>query len=202
MIAICDHNASENVAAVRTAAAKLGLAVIGGMEITSREEVHVLGLFPEDDALAAAQEVVYRHLAGCNDPETFGDQWVMTAQDELVTSNHRLLIGATDLTLADVVWTIHEFCGIAIAAHVDRPSFSVVSQLGFIPSGLGLDGVEVSAWSAPSPPTDLSVICCSDAHRPEEIGTRCTRFLMETATVSEVGSALRQIGDRRILKRP
>jgi len=201
VIGICDHNSAENVAAVRTAAAPIGLAVIGGMEITSREEVHVLGLFPEDGALAAAQNVVYEHLAGCNDPETFGDQLVMNAQDELITSNHRLLIGATDLTLADVVQTIHEFGGIAIAAHVDRPSFSVVSQLGFIPQGLGLDGVEVSSWSASSLSTDLSVICCSDAHRSSEIGTRCTRFLMKAPTVSEIGMALRQIGDRRILKR-
>lgn len=199
VIAICDHNSAENVTAVRTAARPIGLAVIGGMEITSQEEVHVLGLFPEDSSLAAAQDVVYEHLAGENDPNMFGEQLVMNEQDEVIKSNHKLLIGATDLTLEDVVQTIHEFGGLAIAAHVDRPSFSVVSQLGFIPQGLGLDGIEVSSWSALSSPGDLPVICSSDAHRSGEIGTRCTRFLMKAPTVSEIGMALRQIDDRRIL---
>jgi len=199
VIAICDHNSAENVSAVRTAARPIGLAVIGGMEITSQEEVHVLGLFPEDGSLAAAQDVVYEHLAGENDPNTFGEQLVMNEQDEVIKSNRKLLIGATDLTLEDVVQTIHEFGGLAIASHVNRPSFSVVSQLGFIPQGLGLDGIEVSSWSALPSPGDFPVICSSDAHWSGEIGTRCTRFLMKAPTVPEIGMALKRIDDRRIL---
>lgn len=141
MIAICDHNSAENVQAVIRAAEKVGLAVIGGMEITSREEVHVLGLFQEDLLLNAVQDVIYDNLQGENDPGIFGEQLVMDGQDRVIRRNRRLLIGATNLSLDEVVRIIHEFNGLAIASHVDRPSFSVLSQLGFIPEDLQLDGV-------------------------------------------------------------
>lgn len=200
LIAVCDHNSAENVEAVSRAAQRLGLAVIGGMEITSREEVHVLGLFDDACRLTAAQEVVYGHLPGENDPDTFGEQLVTDEHDRVVGRNPRLLIGATDLTLDDVVRTIHELGGIAIASHVDRPSFSVLSQLGFIPEGLGLDGVEVCSERVPSIPEGLSVVRSSDAHRPEEIGARSTLFLVERPAAAEIGLALARTEGRRILE--
>ena len=199
VIAVCDHNSAENVEAVSLAGQKAGLAVIGGMEITSREEVHVLGLFGEKRLLSAAQDVVYDNLPGENDPDTFGEQLVTDEHDKVIGHNRRLLIGATDLTLDDVVRTIHEFDGIAIASHVDRPSFSVLSQLGFIPDGLGLDGVEVCSENVPGIPEGLAVVNSSDAHRPADIGARRTRFLIERPTLPEIGLALRQVKGRRIL---
>ena len=199
LIALCDHNSAENVGAASRAGGPVGLAVIGGMEITSREEVHVLGLFEEDRPLQAVQGVVYDHLPGENDPDAFGEQLVMDEWDNVIARNRRLLIGATDLTLAEIVRTVHAFGGIAIASHVDRPSFSVLSQLGFIPRDLELDGVEVVATRPPEVPQDLPVISSSDAHRPEEIGARQTCFLVEEATAKEIGMALKRIGGRRIL---
>ncbi len=199
VIAICDHNSAENALATRRAAEKVGLTVIGGMEITTQEEVHMLGLFADDSSLTAVQNLVYAHLPGENEPEIFGEQLVMDDEDRVIDCHRRLLIGATDLTLDEVVQTIHNFGGIAIASHVDRPSFSVTSQLGFIPDGLGLDGIEVSSWSALPLPGDLPVICSSDAHRPGQIGTRCTRFLIDDPTIAEIGMALKRINDRRIL---
>ena len=198
VIAICDHNSAENAVAVRSAARRVGVAVISGMEITSREEVHVLGLFPEDRGLAEAQKAVYEHLPGKNDPDAFGEQLVMDEQDRVIGHNRRLLIGATDLTLEEVVQTIHEFGGIAIASHVNRPSFSVTSQLGFIPETLGLDGVETCSEREMSVGS-LPMIFSSDAHRPKEIGTAYTRFLIEDTTVPEIGLALKQVNGRRIL---
>jgi len=199
LIAICDHNSAENVEAASHAAERVGLTVIGGMEITSREEVHVLGLFQEDRLLSAAQEAVYENLPGENDPSFFGEQLVMNAQDEVIRHNGKLLIGATDLALDEVVRLVHEFAGLAIASHVDRPSFSLISQLGFIPEGLGLDGVEVCSGNAPPLPEDLPLISSSDAHRPSEIGARRTRFLVEKPAAAEIGLALRRKAGRRIV---
>ena len=199
LIAVCDHNSAENVEATARAAEDTGLAVIGGMEISSREEVHVLGIFQDDLSLRSAQEVVYENLSGRNDPEIFGEQLVMNERDEVVRHNNRLLIGATALPLEEVVRTIHRFGGLAIAAHVDRPSFSIISQLGFIPAGLGLDAVEVCSDELPAMREDLAVIRSSDAHRPEEIGSRYTSFLVESPTTLEIGMALRRVEGRRTL---
>jgi len=201
MIAICDHNSAENVAAVHHAGREVGLAVIGGMEITSREEAHVLGIFQEEHDLQAVQDVIYENLPGENDSDAFGEQLVMDEQDNVISQNQKLLIGATDLGLEQVVHTIHEFGGLAIASHVDRPSFSILSQLGFIPDGLGLDATEVCSEAVVPSPGDLRAISSSDAHRLDEIGTRHTRFLIETATVPEIGMALKGTEGRTVLSR-
>jgi PHP family Zn ribbon phosphoesterase len=200
VIGICDHNTAENAEAVIRAAEDTGLAVIGGMEISSREEVHVLGLFGDVAGLRSAQGVVYENLVGENDPDAFGEQLIMNERGEVVGRSDRLLLGATDLPVHEVVRTIHRLGGVAIAAHVDRPSFSIVSQLGFIPMGLGLDGVEVCAEHRPPYLGEgLPVVRSSDAHRPQEIGSRYTRFLLERPTASEIGLALRGIRGRRIV---
>jgi len=159
----------------------------------------VLGLFKDDRALQSAQEVVYENLRGENEPQVFGEQLVMNERDEVVRHNGRLLIGATGLSVEEVVQTIHRLGGLAIAAHVDRPRFSLLSQLGFVPAGLDLDAVEVCAEAPPAVPKDLAVVRSSDAHRPEEIGARYTRFLVERPTASEIGMALRRIEGRRVL---
>jgi len=199
VIAVCDHNSAENVKAAKAAAENTGLAVLGGIEICTREEVHVLGIFEDDHAIGSVQDVVYENLNGENDPETFGEQLVMNERGEVVGRNKRLLIGATSLSITEVVRIIHDRGGIAIASHVDRPSFSVISQLGFIPADLGLDGAEVCSDALPDLPKELAVIRSSDAHRPEEIGKRHTRFLLEKPMVAEIKMALHRIDGRRIL---
>lgn len=199
IIGICDHLCADNVRAVCQAARESGLAVIGGMEITSREEVHVLGLFEDPQDLDAVQDVVYDNLPGKNDPATFGEQLVMTAEDSVIRHNHRLLIGATELKLSDVVRLIHDCRGLAIASHVDRPSFSVLSQLGFIPDSLALDGVEVVQRIPAGLPEGLPVVRSSDAHRLSEIGARHTRILVESGTATEIGMALKGLNGRRVV---
>ncbi|MBN1934335.1 MAG: PHP domain-containing protein, partial [Anaerolineae bacterium] len=52
-IAITDHNCAANVSAVIEAARDSGLIVLPGMEVQSREEVHLLCLF---DALSQVQQ--------------------------------------------------------------------------------------------------------------------------------------------------
>jgi hypothetical protein len=163
--------------------------------------VHVLGLFEQDSLLCRMQQLVYDNLPGENDPDTFGEQLVMDDCDRVVGRNQRLLIGATRLTLQEVVRAIHEFDGLAIAAHVDRPSFSVLSQLGFIPEGLGLDGVEVCSNETPAACAGMPAIFSSDGHRPEEIGARHTSFQMERPTAGEIRLALKGLEGRGILAR-
>ena len=45
LIAVTDHNSAENVAAVIEAAEGTGLTVLPGMEVQTREEVHLTCLF-------------------------------------------------------------------------------------------------------------------------------------------------------------
>ena len=96
--------------------------------------------------------------------------------------------------------------GIAIAAHVDRPMFSCLTQLGFIPPDLGLVAVEVSRNTRVESAREklpriggLPIITSSDAHTIEDLlsGPK-TMFLAETPTLSEIRQALAGKEGRRI----
>ena len=204
-IGICDHNASENVVAVRNsaAAARSRITVFGGMEITTEEEIHILAIFESDDDLGRMQNLVYGALPGKNDPGAFGQQYIVDEEDYVTGINEKLLMGATTIPLDGVVEAIHRHNGLAIASHIDRASFSLISQLGMIPENLVLDAVELSPHFMNSPfvieETAYPVVMFSDAHMPEDIGRAYTSFLLKEASLSEIGKALRKSDGRHIL---
>ena len=44
-----------------------------------------------------------------------------------------MLISSTDLSIDQIIEEAISRDGVAIPAHVDKPSYSIISQLGFIP---------------------------------------------------------------------
>jgi predicted metal-dependent phosphoesterase TrpH len=205
-IAVCDHNSAENVGAVRRAGEAAGLSVIPGMEITSAEEVHILGLLPDLEAAMALQSKVYRSLPGRNDEKTFGMQVIANEHAEVLGFNEHLLAGATTLNLDAVVAAIHAVDGLAVASHVDREGFGIIGQLGFIPPELPLDAIEVSqrtplplARASFAPTGKFPILCASDAHEPKDVARAATYVLMERATLAELRRALAGEGGRTIL---
>ncbi len=199
IIGICDHNSAENVRAVLEAGRRRDLPVIPGMEITSREEVHVLGLFRDEEVLSALQNLVYGNLPGENNPDFFGAQTIVDECDDVIGSTTKLLIGATGFSLEETVQVIHEAGGLAIAAHIDRERFGLVGQLGFVPEGLPVDAMEVSPHASVEAWDDYTVVTFSDAHVLRDIGRSSTSFLLEEATLEEIGKALRNEDGRGIL---
>jgi len=206
MIAVCDHNSCENMPAFRELSRATNLVVLAGIEITSQEEIHILGVFDKEESAFGVQEVIYNHLPGENDEETFGYQVVVNGQDEIVTFNKKLLIGATTLTVETIVELIHSREGVAIASHIDREAYSVIGQLGFIPPGLALDGLEFSPRITleevhPRFPqcTGYPLITSSDAHSLSDIGKSSTTFLVEEVSVKELKMALAGKGGRKVL---
>lgn len=205
MIAICDHNASENVQYVMKVAEGKPIVVIPGMEITSREEVHTLALFDNIENLYQLQEVVYRSLSGMNREELFGCQAIVNEHDEVEGFNDRRLIGATKLSLHDIVETIHFLNGLAIAAHIDRESFSVLGQLGFIPEDIYFDALEISrrtglrkAREIYSAFSSYPMIESSDAHVIEDIGKGSSIISMNEPTVAELKKHFKRYKDHVI----
>jgi predicted metal-dependent phosphoesterase TrpH len=199
IIGVCDHNSAENVGAVVRAGQRENLSIIVGMEITSREEVHILGLFGDEDPLLRLQDLVYENLPGENDPEAFGPQMVVDEFDSVVGSTTKLLIGATTFSLEETVNAIHDAGGLAIAAHIDRERFGLIGQLGFIPEGLPLDALEVSPRASIANWNGFPVVSSSDAHFLNDIGKSSTCFLLEEATLEEIAKALRNEDGRRIV---
>ena len=206
LIAICDHNTAENAAATSREGTRQGIVVLPGMEICSREEVHLVTLFKKIEDALKMQELIYTHLPGKNQPEIFGHQVVADEHDQVLGENPRLLIGATQLSLHDIVEKTHHLGGICISSHVDRPSYSLMGQLGFIPEDLHLDAVEVSyrvpldkALSEVPGIKDYPCVTASDAHFLGDIGKVWTEFILAAPTLEEIRMALAGTEGRRIL---
>ncbi len=207
VIGICDHNTSENTPAVMHAARGTGVKVLPGMEVTSREEAHVLALFDGLEQAWALQRVVYRHLPARVHAGEDDLQPVVDEQHEVRRFNPHPLGSATDLSVDQVVGWILRFRGLAVASHVDRESFSIIGQLGFVPPELPLDALELSRNTSLDEARKMWVDCTrrplirnSDAHRVAEIGAAKTRFLISEPTVAELRAAMRGRRGRRMLE--
>ena len=116
-IAVTDHNTARNLPYVKEAADHYGLILLPGMEITTKEEVHLLGYFRDVDTAVEVGEIFSSHLPKMkNKPDFFGNQLVMNTDDEVVAVEDRLLIGATDLAGQE---NSGKGCGIRFALVLD-----------------------------------------------------------------------------------
>jgi len=204
LLAVTDHHCAENVQAVIDAAQGSKLRVLPGMEVQTREEAHLVALFDQVEQALAWQEVVYEYLPlMANEPKVLGSQLVVDGEGEFLRFNERLLLASTDLSVEQVVAGIHQLGGLAIAAHIDRQAYSLLTNLGFIPPDLPLDAVELSRHVEPSAwllrhgsGIAWPVVCSSDAHRLGEIRP-AMRLWMDEPTVAGIKQAL-QNSDRDI----
>jgi PHP family Zn ribbon phosphoesterase len=205
LIAICDHNSAENSGAVIKASERRGVTVLPGIEVASKEEVHICALFGYVNDALNMQSLIYDNLEGENDENAFGMQVVVNAEDEVLRFNRKLLIGAISLSVEMIVNAIHSFNGLAIAAHIDREKSGIIGQLGFIPPALPLDALEISprmemeeARLRFSEYQGYPFLCSSDAHCLDDIGKVTTTFHLEEVSFKELKLALKGEGNRKI----
>jgi len=206
MIAVCDHNSARNVAAVQEVAGD-HLVVLAGMEITTVEECHVVGLF----AGAAAAEAAGAEVGACLEiiddayETLFGEQPVLDADGRETARERLALATATSLDVNAAVALVHRHGGLAVAAHVDRRSFGVIGQLGFFPAEAGFDAVELSRHVPAGPEHEaeyavygLPVLRSSDAHHVHDVGAARTEVICERPGFDELSLAVRGLEGRRI----
>lgn len=150
-VAITDHNASANALAAVKAGERYGVKVFPGMEVECLEEAHIVVLFDTLKQLNAWQQLVDGKMNGlANNAEKFGGQFVVDDDDNFIREEERLLLAPLRMTAAEVVREVEGLGGMSIAAHIDRPSYSIVGQLGFIEPDFGFAAAEISAagWRA------------------------------------------------------
>jgi len=196
LAALTDHNTARNCPAFRVACRRHGIAALFGMEITTAEECHVLALFDNlkqamrmdrwvDDALPR----IPLNL------DFYSDQAVVDADDTVLDLVEYFLGSAITHSLEEVrVQTLH-LGGLFIPSHVNRPSFSIESQLGFLPPG-HYDAIEVMPGSVHDyrrRHPGLPVITASDAHCAEQIGTAPFHIRLKNTDTESVRAALLEL---------
>lgn len=143
-IAITDHNTAKNVPACIECAKDKPLVVIPGMEIETAEEIHMLALFDNTDALMHLDRIVSENLPGIkNREDIFGEQIIYDSNDNSIGREENMLVTATALDIAAAAGIVRQLGGVAIPAHIDKSSYSIVSNLGFIPDEQEFSAVEV-----------------------------------------------------------
>lgn len=172
MIAVTDHNAADNLPAILKAAEGTALTVVPGMELTTKEEVHVLGYFPSLEQVQVCAAHIAAHLQKLpNNPRFFGRQLIMDAEDQVTGELSNLLLQATDLSVEDMFALVRDCGGVPVPAHIDRPSHGILALLGFINPDLHVTCAEISrnALAVTLPDPQMQRISSSDAHQLGDI---------------------------------
>lgn len=144
-IAITDHNTIGNVRACMKVAENSNVIVIPGMELETMEEAHFVCLFENIEMAEEFYSFSSQFFSGIkNREDIFGVQAYMDENDEIIKTEEQMLVSALSCSIYDVVPKIREIGGIIIPAHVDKSSYSIISNLGMIPEDLNFKTVEIS----------------------------------------------------------
>lgn len=121
-------------------------------------------------------ELLKRNMQGIkNRPEIFGRQYLMDSNDEIVGEEEELLISAVNLDIYEVRRATKERGGIFVPAHIDRSSYSILANLGFLPPDLEADALEITAQGLAKYKdlySDHTILTSSDAHYLEDISEK------------------------------
>ena len=205
IIAVTDHNATANIGAVQKAAEGTGLVVLPGMEVQTREEVHALCLFDTLEQAEQWQLQVSATLPSIqNDPEHFGEQFVVDETGEFIRRETQLLLTSISLSFDETWRQVNDLGGLFIPAHVDRQAFGLIANLGFVPRHIPVEALEVSrhltlAAARQKYPqiAGYSLIQSGDVHRLEEF-LGANQFTLEAPTITEIRLAMKGLEDRSL----
>jgi len=205
LVAITDHNATANILSVQKAAKGTGLTVLPGMELQTREDVHTLCLFDTFEQVMQLQKVVDSTLPGIqNQPDHFGEQFVVDETGDFICREEQLLLTSTSLTLGEAWKIVSDLGGLFIPAHVDRKAFGLLENLGLVPTDIPIDALEISRHLSAA---DASVkfpqlrgyplVQDGDAHRLDEISNKMA-FHINAPTIAELRLAIKNQEQRTI----
>lgn len=199
-IAVTDHNSTLQCPEIQALGEERGLTVFAGAEVTTREEAHCIALFGDDESRTAFQEYLDAYLPAVpNDPERFGDQVWVNSRNEILGEAPYLLLSALDRSVGQIAARVRQLGGLFVAAHVERPSFSLISQLGFIDASLAVDAIEYNNRERFELLTAghkylkrYTRYTASDAHYPDQIGTQYSLLKADALTFQHLAMAFRR----------
>ena len=198
IIALTDHNSCLNCPAAMEAGAQAGLLVIPGMELCTAEEAHVICLFATLEQAMDFSQFIQAHIPPVqNRPEIFGEQRVMDAEDGILGLEPTLLTTASEIRVDRVAKLVRDYGGVCFPAHLDRPSYSVISSLGTFEAAWGFRAAEltcaaeVADYMARYPALQgLPLLCDSDAHYLENIPEAAAWLDLEECTIPALFAVL------------
>ncbi|MBT9129901.1 MAG: DNA polymerase III PolC-type [candidate division WS2 bacterium] len=199
LIGITDHHSVRNYPGFCKRGKISGVKLIPAMEVQTKEEVHLLLYFRSyQQALRFEVEILKKSPSIMDDVTAIKPQCLVNDNDMVIKVEKQLLLFSVDLPLDTVIKLARTYEVLVILAHINRPAFSIYSQLGFIPPDIDIDGVEIDNYTNCKPiiPKNVGIIYGSDAHDLPTIGRFVTQAWVNEPTWEELKLALRNIEGR------
>ena len=201
IIALTDHNSCLNCPAAIKAGEQAGITVVPGMELCTAEEIHTVCLFPDEKSANEWDEYVYSKLQKIkNNPNIFGNQYLMNETDKILGEEEFLLINAANISFEDVFAPVYDLGGIAYPAHVDKNANSLISNLGFVPPDSTFSIAEmhdINKFAELSAThtyfKDCKILSSSDAHYLPDVNEAKHYLELEDASAKGIINHLRNI---------
>lgn len=198
IIGITDHNSTRHCQITRKIGQREGITVFCGAEVTTKEEVHSLVFFENDDSLAHFQSFLEKKLPPIRNVSTlFGEQVVIDEDENIIEEVEYHLSNALTADLSQVKRMVRRLKGIFIPAHIDRQRYGMISQLGFVPSNLKADALEITRFTSVEElkvkhkiSSRYSFTRSSDAHFLDEVGRAFCQLYIEEPCFDEFRMAL------------
>ncbi len=172
VLGLTDHNTCRNLPAFDSCCRKAGIMPVHGIEVTTREEIHVLCFFADMPAALRFGKFIESLLPDVpNAPDLLGDQVYVDEHERIIGEIDKSLYSASELNFDQLFDEVQGYNGMFIPAHIDRSAFSVTSQLGFLPE-MTYTAVEAVRIPCRVDTYGNTVITNSDAHFLADIGSR------------------------------
>lgn len=184
-IAITDHNnAIQSIEASSLKEEYTDINLFYGLEIQTEEEIHILTLFDDIEIIKDWNKRIYELLLKLeNNPDYYGDQICVDKNENIIYVEPYLLINSIEMSFDEAVREVDKLGGLAIPSHINASSFSIFSQLGFMPPDLPIFYAEIIDSKTDSESEaknicknypEIIFVSFSDSHYPDQIGKKYT----------------------------
>jgi len=201
VIAVSDHNTTKNSPAAQKVGERVGVLVVPAMELTTKEDIHVLCLLPSQEVAEDFRKYVYARLPQRkNRPKAFGNQFVMDENDEIIEEESQLLSFGSSIGIYETKRLLEDFGGLAVPAHIDRASYSLIGVMGLVDTEMGFTVYETTPGCDRQALMEKyhfsgGFISNSDAHDLIAIADAQRTLEVETLTPQGVIDAVRRLGE-------
>lgn len=187
LLAVTDHNSTDNIPAIAHLANRADILLLPGIEMTTAEEVHMLAFFLDVDSAVAFGDMIYESLPDVpNNPDYFGQQHVLDVNDQIICEKSKLLISATPFDIIESCTLIAEYGGVCVPAHVNKERDSILANLGFFPPDIFFPTIEVVKKALPVDTDGRRVLNNSDAHTLGQIAEKDNYILLNDLSRQKV----------------
>lgn len=193
IISVTDHNSAGNLEATKNIASNKSILLIPGIEVESREGVHVLCYFKDFCTAKIFGDEIYRSLPNIKCSEIFGNQNIFNQNDEIIDKLDKLLISSSKYTVYEIYNKVNEVGGAMIFAHIFRKSNGILSVLGFLPDKMNIKTLEINSKLVDyeNYKENYKIIHNSDAHELVAISEKTNYIELKKLNVESVIEYLR-----------